>query len=138
LRSDVSADLVERLDQASTVVVSGDEAPRSRQNLGEIRATEIRHAQYTQTACRIVTDRVHRYDVGVLQPREDLRLVAVRTRHFDGDKPAPQIDLLGKVDVRERTTTQLGQDAKSRQFLAGLRKAGRRAPRSRIRQVASS
>ena len=102
-------------------MVGGDQAAGRLENLGEIRPAEIRHAQHAQAAFRVVADRVHRHDVGVLQPREDLRLVTVGPRHLDGHRPAAQIDLLGEVNPRECTPPQLDDDAKAREHVTWLR-----------------
>ena len=56
-----------------------------------------------QTALRVIANRMHGHDMGVLQPREDLRLVAVGARDLDRDGPTAEVDLFGEIDARERT-----------------------------------
>ena len=123
LRGEAPADLVEGLDEASTVVVRRDETAGGLEHLGEIRPAEIGHAQHAQTAFRVVADRVHRHDVGMLEPRKDLRLVSVGPRHLDGHRPAAQADLLGEVNPRECAAAQLEDDAKAREHVTWLRQA---------------
>ncbi len=118
-----AADLIEGFDQAPAVVPRGYEPAGWPGALGEVGPPEIRHAKEAQAACRVVADRVYRHDMSMLEPRENLGLVAIGPRYLDGHQPPPQVDLLGEIDPCESPSSQLQDDAKARQFVSRLKQA---------------
>ena len=63
--------------------------------------------------------------MGVLEPGEDPRLVALGARDLEGDQPVAQAHLLGQEDPRERPAAQLEDEAEPRDLLTD---PGRRKP----------
>jgi hypothetical protein len=59
--------------------------------------------------------------MGVLEPRQDPRLVTIRSRHLDRNEPPTQIELLGEIDTGKSASSQLQHDPEACQFLAGAR-----------------
>ena len=82
---------------------------------------EIRHAEQMKPGGRIGPVRVDGDDVGVLEPRERLRLARTGSRHLERDGPVGQMPLLRKIDPRECASAQLLDQPEPRDRLAGLR-----------------
>ena len=118
---EASTDLIEGFDQASAGVLGREQSAGCLEHLSEVGAAKIGHAQDAKPADRIVVDGIHGHDVSVLQPRQGLRLISIRTRDLDGHQSLTQTDLLGEIDTREGTTTKLEDDTKARQLVSGLR-----------------
>jgi len=113
--------MIESFDQAAAIVPDGDLTSGGIEHLGEVGSAEIRHAEDAQAARRIVTDRVHRDDMRMLEPRQDLGLVAIGPRYLDGHQPPAEADLLGKINAGKSASTQLENDAKARQLVTRMR-----------------
>ena len=112
------AEVVEGLHQAAAAVLGRVQAAGGVEDLGEIRAAEIRHAQHAKAGLRVVVDRMHRDDVRMLEACEDLRLFPFGSRYLDGDQPASQMDLLGQVDACECAPAQLPDDPEARELIS--------------------
>ena len=77
------------------------------QDLEQRDPAEIRHAEQMQAGCRVGPVRVDGDDVGVLEPRQRLRLARAGSRHLQRDGPVGEMLLLRKVDPREGAPPQL-------------------------------
>ena len=114
-----AADLIERFDQAATVVPGWDEPAAGTKHSSQIGAPEIRHAKEPLVAPWVVIDRVYRHNMSMLEPREDAGLVAIRPRYLDGHQSSAKIDFLGEIDSCESPSSQLHDDAKAGQLVSG-------------------
>ena len=85
---------------------------------------EVRHAKQMQAGGRVGPVGIDGNDVGVLQPRQGLRLARAGPRHLEGNGPIGQMLLLGQVNPRECPSSQLLDQAETRDRLAGLGKPG--------------
>ena len=83
--------MIEGFDQASAVVPYRSQAPDGFEHLGEVCSAEIRHAKDSEPARRIVAHRVDRHDMRVLEPRQNLGLVAIGPRHLDRHRRRPRL-----------------------------------------------
>ena len=123
----LAADLIERFDQASTVVPGRNEPAAGPKHSSEVGTPEIRHAKEALVARRVVADGVYRHDMSMLEPREDPGLVTIGPRYLDGHQPPAQIDFLGEIDPCECPSSQLHDDAKARQFVSRMKQTFTRA-----------
>src|SRR5262249_47194548 len=108
------ADLVEGLYQAGPVPSRRGHTAGRVEYLGKVGSAEIGHAEHAQTGRGIIADRVHRNDIGVLEPRQDPRLVAFGPRDLDRDESTTQVELFGQVDPGKRSAAEFLEDAKVR------------------------
>ncbi len=80
-----------------------------------------------QPGRRVDPVRVHRHDVGVLEPRQGLRLARAAPRDLERHRPIGQLALLGQEDPGERPAAQLLDQQEPGDRLAGFGKRARRA-----------
>ena len=64
------ADLIEGFNQAYAIVACRNKSAGGLEHAREVGSPEIGHAEYTQTACGVIADGVHRHDMTVLKARK--------------------------------------------------------------------
>ncbi len=94
------------------------------EDLEERDPAEVGHAEQMQAGGRVGPVGIDGNDVGVLQPRQGLRLARAGPRHLEGNGPIGQMLLLGQVNPRECTSSQLLDQPETRDRLAGLGQPG--------------
>lgn len=96
--------------------------PRKLQHLREVRAAQIGHAEQAETALRIVMNGVNRHDMRMLKASQGLRFVTEGFRDFQRDLTIRKLKLLSEIDSRESAPAKLGNELKSREDVADIRK----------------
>ena len=122
-------DAVQQLDEVGARAGGPDR--RIIEDLEERDPAEIGHAEQVQTGRRVGSVRVDGDDVGVLEPRQRLRLTRAGSRHLQGDGPVGQMLLFREIDPRECASAQLLDQPEPRDRLAGLRERSSVAAGSR-------
>ena len=109
---------VERRDEAGPGSCGHD--GRIGQDPGQGQPAEVGHAEEMEPARPIGAIGMHRDDVGMLEPRQGLRLAGAEPRDLEHDRAIGQPELLGAEDPGERAPAQFLDQPEAADDLARL------------------